>query len=337
MNPKLSLHAPLQEAGGAAIQTPPSSSSGWSETRLFLNLICSQLMNSLLMVFFFLFISSHSKPSDPPDSNPLLDPEPPNQEPGDPETGPGPGPGLGPELIHVTTESANGLSSSKRWTDIFKKGDKKAVAKNTEDNKDKEKEKKREKKSQSGVTSAELNINIWPFSRSRSAGNGRTRPRLFPGAPGNRKVSSAPCSRSNSAGESMSRKWPSSPGRPGVHLGRSSPIWQVKRGGGSGGKSAETLSKNSEKVVSKKEVKSNKPIGNVSSGSSSTSNNDNNNGKVRVLNLNVNVPMCIGYRHHLSCRSDENSALRVAGVANNKSTNTTAASTPTASRRRWNC
>ncbi|KAJ0082030.1 hypothetical protein Patl1_09910 [Pistacia atlantica] len=233
------------------------------------------------------------KPSDPPDSNPLPDPEPPNKEP----------------------------------------GDKKAVAKNTEDNKDKEKEKKREKKSQSGVTSAELNINIWPFSRSRSAGNGGTRPRLFPGAPGNRKVSSAPCSRSNSAGESKSRKWPSSPGRPGVHLGRSSPIWQVKRGGGSGGKSAETLSKNSEKVVSKKEVKSNKPIGNVSSGSgsSSNSNNNNNNGKVRVLNLNVNVPMYIGYRHHLSCRSDENSALRVAGVANNKSTNTAASTTTTAS------
>ncbi|XP_044496357.1 uncharacterized protein LOC123218792 [Mangifera indica] len=260
------------------------------------------------------------KPSDPTVPNPLPDPEPANKESGDPESGPGPGPGPGPELIHVTTESANGLSSSKRWTDIFRKGDKKAVTKNTEDNKDKEKEKKRDKKSQSGVTSAELNINIWPFSRSRSAGNGGTRPRLIPGAPGTRKVSSAPCSRSNSAGESKSRKWPSSPGRPGVHLGRSSPIWQVKRGGGGlGGRSSETLSRNGEKVVSKKEVKSNKAIGN---GSTSTTI-----GKMRVLNMNVNVPMCIGYRHHLSCRSDENGALGVVGAANNKSTTTTTTGT----------
>lgn len=30
-------------------------------------------------------------------------------------------------------------------------------------------------------------------------------------------------------------------------------------------------------------------------------------GKGRVLNLNV--PMCIGYRQHLGCRSDENGAV----------------------------
>lgn len=231
----------------------------------------------------------------PPDPNPLLDPEPPYQEEsGDPEPG--------SQLIHVTTDSANGLSSSKRWKDMFRKGNKKAVAKNTEDNKEKEKQKKRDKKSQSGLTSAELNINIWPFSRSRSAGNGGTRARLSTGAPGARKVSSAPCSRSNSAGESKSRKWPSSPSR-------NSPIWQVKRGaGGSGGKSSET-------------PKSTKTIGHGGGNNI----NSNNNGKVRILNLNMKVPMSIGYGHHLSCTSDENSALGVLGGASYKPTNTRAA------------
>lgn len=33
-------------------------------------------------------------------------------------------------------------------------------------------------------------------------------------------------------------------------------------------------------------------------------------GKPRVLNLNV--PTCIGYRHHMGCRSDENSATNIA-------------------------
>lgn len=35
--------------------------------------------------------------------------------------------------------------------------------------------------------------------------------------------------------------------------------------------------------------------------------------KARVLSLNV--PMCIGYRQHLSCRSDENIAGGVVAVA----------------------
>ena len=137
-------------------------------------------------------------------------------------------------------------------------------------------------------------------------------------------MSSAPCSRSNSAGESKSRKWPSSPGRAGVHLGRSSPIWQVKRGAGGG--SGSGLAKSSyepgvrsgEKVGNKKDARS-KLLGN--NGSS-----NNNSNKGRVLNLNVNVPMCIGYRHHLSCRSDENSAIGGVGVSSNKSCSSSSSS-----------
>ncbi|GAV61245.1 hypothetical protein CFOL_v3_04773, partial [Cephalotus follicularis] len=195
----------------------------------------------------------------------------PDREP--PNTGAQPSnPDPGPVLTPTSTE----LTASKRWIDIFKKGDKKVAVKKQE-----EKEKKREKKSQTGVSpTAELNINIWPFSRSRSAGNGGTRPKIVSGS-GTRKVSSAPCSRSNSAGESKAKKWPHSPGRAGVHLGRSSPLWQVRRG---------------EKVVSKKEV------------------TDPRRGKTVATTstvLNLNVPMCIGYRHHLSCSSDENSAFGV--------------------------
>ncbi|KAL2341331.1 hypothetical protein Fmac_009271 [Flemingia macrophylla] len=166
----------------------------------------------------------------------------------------------------ITEPSAAAASSSasKRWKDIFRKGDKK----NTE-----EKPKKKERKTGS---SAELNINLWPFSRSRSAGNAATRPKLFAGPP--RKVNSAPCSRSNSAGESKFRKWPASPARPGVHVGRTSPVWQVRRG------------KNSDK-----------PRRSKGGGAAAA----------RVLNLNV--PMCIGYRNHLGCRSDENSAAAAGG------------------------
>ncbi|GFY91716.1 hypothetical protein Acr_08g0001120 [Actinidia rufa] len=37
-------------------------------------------------------------------------------------------------------------------------------------------------------------------------------------------------------------------------------------------------------------------------------------GGTKARGLNLNVPMCIGYRQHLSCRSDESSAFRVAAV-----------------------
>lgn len=120
--------------------------------------------------------------------------------------------------------------------------------------------------------SAELNINIWPFSRSRSAGTATSgRPKLSAAI---RKSSSAPCSRSNSRGESSAagRRWAASPGRPGVgvHVGRASPVWQVKRPGPA------RVGPNREKVIK----------GGVGGG-------------VRGLNLNLNLSLnvnsCIGY------------------------------------------
>ncbi|XP_073030866.1 uncharacterized protein [Primulina eburnea] len=215
-------------------------------------------------------------------------------------------------LIESADLSANpSFTSSKRWMDIFKKGEKKSSSLfngvNADDSskgkdiKSNSKEKKREKKngvgSSKGVSAAELNINIWPFSRSISAGNSAARPRS---AVATRKVSSAPCSRSNSRGESKSRKWPSSPNRAGVHLGRSSPVWQVRRGG-SGRRSA-TFVKNPQKGICKNGNDScwrTPPAESVGGRSN----------KARVLSLNV--PMCIGYRQQLSCRSDENSAVAV--------------------------
>ncbi|GAU25762.1 hypothetical protein TSUD_222190 [Trifolium subterraneum] len=228
---------------------------------------------------------------------------------------PDPEPDSQPESSSAITESSSlssssTFSASKRWTDIFRKSEKKNTENINTEEKEKEKEKKNKKKKEkekerknngNGANSAELNINIWPFSRSRSAGNTGTRPKLFPGAPITRKVNSAPCSRSNSAGESKSRKWPSSPGRAGVHVGRSSPVWQVRRGGC---KNSEQQASNTEKVSnSKTETTASRRSKAVSGGG----------GKSRVLNLNV--PMCIGYRHHLSCRSDENSAVGVSGGA----------------------
>ncbi|KAG8385785.1 hypothetical protein BUALT_Bualt03G0081400 [Buddleja alternifolia] len=196
------------------------------------------------------------------------------------------------------------LTSSKRWRDIiFKKNDKKSSKlsstniingddhstkeKDNNNNNNSVKEKKREKKNggvgviSNGVSAAELNINIWPFSRSRSAGNGGARPRA---AAATRKVSSAPCSRSNSGGESKSRKWPSSPGRAGVHLGRNSPVWQVRRSAAAG------AVKSGEKGAKKDGNEGRRKVPVVAGGSS----------KARVLSLNV--PMCIGYRPHLSCK-----------------------------------
>ncbi|MED6208472.1 hypothetical protein PIB30_045332 [Stylosanthes scabra] len=221
-----------------------------------------------------------------------------------------------PEPSASITDSSPPLSSSKRWRDIFKKTEKKNSENNNttssaqENDNDKDKPKKKDRKAGGSTASpAELNINIWPFSRSRSAGNAVTRPKLFPGAPVTRKTNSAPCSRSNSAGESKSRKWPSSPGRPGVHLGRSSPVWQVRRGG-STSKNTEALFANHEKW-SKRETSTAGRRSKVSSASSSSGEG----GKARVLN--INVPTCIGYRTHLSCRSDvmnsaagSNSAVR---------------------------
>ncbi|XP_059438942.1 uncharacterized protein LOC132171594 [Corylus avellana] len=242
---------------------------------------------------------------EPPNANP--DPEPPNKnpDPGPPESAP-----------FSITESIASFSGSKRWRDIFKKSSSSSSTKSPEE-KDKEKEKEKEKKKAekerkggSGASSAELNINIWPFSRSRSAGNANTRPKSGPGAPGTRKVNSAPCSRSNSAGESKSRKWPSSPGRAGVHLGRSSPVWHVRRGGASALKSSEP--------VVRFEKGSKKDVPDTRRGRTAAKGVD---GAPKARVLNLNVPMCIGYKHHLSCRSDENSAVNsggAGGINNNR-------------------
>ncbi|KAJ8549780.1 hypothetical protein K7X08_033487 [Anisodus acutangulus] len=204
----------------------------------------------------------------------------------DPEPSGSGRPETDPSAAIVNSSGERGsLTSSKRWKDIFKKTEKKDS---------KEKEKRKEKKvvggGANGVSGAELNINIWPFSRSRSAGNGASRPRVMTGSGlATRKVSSAPCSRSNSAGESKSRKWPSSPNRGGVHLGRSSPVWQIRRNVGP--------------IKKEKVVESRRKVTSASAGGGA---------KARVLNLNV--PMCIGYRNQLGCRSDENSAINIAGV-----------------------
>ncbi|RYR63367.1 hypothetical protein Ahy_A04g021168 [Arachis hypogaea] len=220
--------------------------------------------------------ASTSKPDPPPDPEQIT-------------TSGDPGASSSAAIItESSTSTTTTLSTSKRWKDIFKK-------KNTENNdteekekdKGKKKKKKEIKKTGSGAGSAaELNINIWPFSRSRSAGNAVTRPKFFAGAPSStRKVNSAPCSRSNSTGDSKSRKWPSSPGRPGVHVGRTSTVWQVRRTKNSNNTPAQD---NDGAEAKKRESAACQRRGT----------------KARVLNLNV--PMCIGYGQHLSCRCDEN-------------------------------
>lgn len=173
-------------------------------------------VDGVLLPLHQLYLRNNSNPSEP-------NPEPSKLEPHSRNTEHEPGPGL-----EINFESAAPLSASKRWKDIFKKGDKNKKSKT--DPQDKENKKKDKKSGISNASSsAELYINLWPFSRSRTAGNGCTRPITIFGA---RKVYSAPCSRSNSAGDSKSRKRPSSPGRTGVHLGRSRPVWKIRRGWG---------------------------------------------------------------------------------------------------------
>ncbi|KAA8515555.1 hypothetical protein F0562_018834 [Nyssa sinensis] len=248
-------------------------------------------VNGCLLPLHLLHLLHNS--DDPPD----LHPQPPNQETTTTNLEPTPEAeaSSGPELLTAAPDSSTtALTASKRWKDIFKRRERKGSAGNKNEDKEKDKKKDRKSSAGSGANSAELNINIWPFSRSRSAGNNGNRPRMVAGSAATRKVSSAPCSRSNSAGESKSRKWPASPSRGGVHLGRSSPVWQVRRGGSSGRNCAE-------KGVKKEgnEARRNKT---AAAGGG---------GVAKAGLLNLKVPMCIGYRHHLSCRSDEKTAVGV--------------------------
>ncbi|XP_074589771.1 uncharacterized protein LOC141845609 [Curcuma longa] len=170
---------------------------------------------------------SHPDPDVPPVSRSEPEPEPTSDPPPPP-----------PDITAAI--SCSPTSGSKRWKDIFRIGEKKPG-----DEKDRRKERKAG--SATAAAAAELNIHIWPFSRSRSAGSaaaGGVRPRT---SISGRRVSSAPCSRSNSRGESSKphpataaaaaasaaggRRWASSPGRAsgGVPVGRSSPVWQIRR------------------------------------------------------------------------------------------------------------
>ncbi|KAI3718673.1 hypothetical protein L6452_19552 [Arctium lappa] len=206
---------------------------------------------------------------------------------------------LNPESI---SEPATTFVAPKRWKDMFKKNS---------ESKEKEKKKKdRNGGGGTGMAATELNINLWPFSRSKSAGNSRPRPPAS-----NRKVSSAPCSRSNSAGESKSRKWPSSPNRGGVHVGRSSPVWQIKRVGSGRSLHDNLVRSAAEKDALKKErPETRRSKKSTTAGGDATVAGSGVGAKGKVLNLNVQT--CIGYRHHLSCRSDEiqeDKSIRVAG------------------------
>ncbi|RZC80369.1 hypothetical protein C5167_042943 [Papaver somniferum] len=259
-------------------------------------------------------------------------------------------PGSGPESSSSAAAAASTtvFSTSKRWRDIFKVGEKKSVNNNSNNQEESksgaEKSEKRKDRKSSGNTnntsstasgtnnSAELNINIWPFSRSRSAGNNNVnRPKV----PLTRKVSSAPCSRSNSGSESKSRKWPSSPSRGGgIHLGRSSPVWQVRRGlntastTGMNKNSSEVVVKNADIKVSnvKKESNADSKVSNVKKEGSESSRwsksrlgggsggGGSSGGGGVVSGLNLNVQMCMGYRQNSICRSDEHrSSLLVNG------------------------
>lgn len=209
------------------------------------------------------------------------------------------------------SESATTLVAPKRWKDMFRK---------SSDSESKEKEKKKKERNGGtgsggggggGTGMAELNINLWPFSRSKSAGNSGSRPR--PPAI-NRKVSSAPCSRSNSTGESKSRKWPSSPNRGGVHVGRSNPVWQIKRVGSGRSLHDNVVRNAAEKGVFKKERPETRRSKKPTAGGDTPVAGSGVGAKAKVLNLNVQT--CIGYRHHLSCRSgeiQEDKSIRVAG------------------------
>ncbi|KAL9274023.1 hypothetical protein AKJ16_DCAP27314 [Drosera capensis] len=240
------------------------------------------------------------------------------------------------------------VAASKRWKDIiFNKKNQKKNQKIKERVPSKRKETTRTNNSGSsnGGNSGELiNINLWPFSRSSSDGNNGAGRNTTTKAAMNRKVSSAPCSRSNSAGESnsSSKRWPRTPAA-GFHLGKN-PVWHVRKVGSSGRNHEasqlpppttnvinSTTSDNNNNVVERviekdleKVVDVKKDSGEESrrfgkaksesnGGSGILSGGVLGGGGMKGLVMNLSVPMCMGYRSHSThCRNGDLSPV-VAG------------------------
>ncbi|KAG6503788.1 splicing factor, arginine/serine-rich 19-like [Zingiber officinale] len=157
---------------------------------------------------------------------------------------------------------------------------------------------KKERRGGSSGGPAELNINLWPFPRSRSAGVARFSSSSASPAT-RRKVRSAPCSRSNSRGESSkaaaTTKWAPVSSRVvaaafvgGIHLGRTNPVWKIQK-----------------KIVNNNQQQSPPADSNAESGKAKKSGGGG--GGVRALNFQVNT--CIGWRNN----RDRNRAAAAGG------------------------
>jgi hypothetical protein len=185
--------------------------------------------------------------------------------------------------------AAAAAGGSKRWTDIF--------SKKPAEEKEKRKDAGGRKPAPLAAGSrggSELNINIWPFSQSRSAGGGGSGSSSKQRPPP-RKASSAPCSRSNSRGEAAGplpppRRWAASPGRAGVPVGRSSPVWQIRRPAPKHAPPASDPFTDGRAAAQQQHKDKAAGGGGRKQGG----------GGVRRLNLRVNS--CIGYHHQASCR-----------------------------------
>lgn len=175
-------------------------------------------------------------------------------------------------LPRTNSDPSPTVVSSKRWTDIFRLG----TGEKEETNVKNKNRKKSGGATPVVLTSEHININIWPFSRSWSAGS---RPKSASTTTAWRKASSEPCSRSNSGGGTAGfRRWTGSSGN-GIHVGRQSPVWQVRNKGRNSSFHVDLLRKNATA-----------PVG-VGGGNNA-----------KVLNLNVNG--CLGYRRRMSCKGE---------------------------------